>query len=285
MDTNSFSIMPMSQEISLTPGETYAGTITIANPASSTSDLSYTAAISPYGVLGADYSVDLLSESSRTEMINWITLHNAAGTITPNGTAEVRFTIDVPKTATPGGQYAAIKVIKNTADAASGELSINNIYEVASIIYGNVAGEVVHDSTVTSQFIPNFTTTPEFTSTATVENHGTVHEDALVNFTITNAFNGSTIYPHSSSDTGINEVIMPDTTRELSYTFKDMPALGPINITQTIDYGGQAYTQSQTLFICPVWFMVIMATLLLSTAALIVAHIAKSRHRKQTSKL
>ena len=285
MNTSSLTITPMSQEISLTPGETYTGTITIANPSSSAESLSYTAAISTYNVAGANYNIDLLSETSRTEIVNWMTIDHPRGTLAPNDTVDIHFTIDVPKDATPGGQYAAITIDKQDTSAADNSISIGNVYEVASIIYANVVGEVVRDGTVSSQFIPNFTTTPEFTSTATVENHGTTHEDALISFTITNAFNGSTIYPRSSSDTSINEVIMPDTTRELSYTFKDMPALGPINITQTIDYGGQTYTESQTLFICPVWFMVIIATLLLSTAALIITHITKSRHRKQTSKL
>ena len=285
MNTSSLTITPMSQEISLTPGETYTGTITIANPSSSAESLSYTAAISTYNVAGANYNIDLLSETSRTEIVNWMTIDHPRGTLAPNDTVDIHFTINVPKDATPGGQYAAITIDKQDTSAADNSISIGNVYEVASIIYANVVGEVVRDGTVSSQFIPNFTTTPEFTSTATIENHGTTHEDALVSFTITNALNGSTIYPRSSSDISINEVIMPDTTRELSYTFKDMPALGPINITQTIDYGGQTYTESQTLFICPVWFMVIITTLMLSTVALIIAHITKSRHRKQTSKL
>lgn len=285
METSSLTVMPMSQEVTLTPGETYTGSITVANPDTSTSALSYVASIAPYGVTGTGYDIDLFSETSRTDMVHWLSIDNASGTLAPNDTVDIHFTITVPSDAAPGGQYAVIKVAQKDSATASDGLSVGNVYEAASILYGNVVGEVVREGSVTSQFTPNFVTTPEFTSTATIENHGTTHEDALVSFVITNAFNGSTIYPHSSSDTGINEVIMPDTTRELTYNFKDMPAVGVINVTQTIEYNGQTYTNTQNVFICPAWFMVIVATLLLSTIGLIVMHVKKSRRRKQTSKL
>ena len=282
MDTeNSLTIMPMSQEISLIPGETYTGSITIANPSSSTSDLSYKASISPYSVVGSSYNADLLSETSRTDIANWITITNASGTLAPNDTAEIHFTIKVPSDAAPGGQYATIKFTKEDATPTSDGLTIGNIYEVASIIYGNVAGEVIREGSVTSQSIPSFVTTPNFTSTATIENHGTTHEDAVVSFIITNAFNGNVIY--STSDTTINEVIMPDTTRDLSYNFTSLPVIGIINVAQTIEYNNETYSLSQNIFICPVWFMVIVATLLASTISLVIFRLKKSHRRKHAS--
>ncbi|MEE0888455.1 MAG: hypothetical protein U0L97_04580 [Candidatus Saccharimonadaceae bacterium] len=285
MDTNSLTVMPMSQEISLTPGETYTGSITVANPSSSAGNLPYKASISPYGVTGTKYNVDMLSENSHTEMVNWLTVHSASGTLAPNDKVDISFTIKVPSDAAPGGQYAAIKIRKEDPTTTDNGVNIGNIYEVASIIYANVIGEVVRDGKVTNQTIPSFITTPEFTSTATIENHGTTHEDAMVSFIITNAFNGGTIYPYDKSDTGINEVIMPDTTRELSYTFKDMPAVGPINVTQTIEYNDQTYTHTQTIFICPIWFMIVVAVLIASLLSLIIFHIKKSRRRKNKSSL
>lgn len=277
--------MPMSQEISLTPGETYTGEITIANPASATSDVSYEATISPYSVVGTSYGADLISPSSRTEITDWLTLDNTSGTLSPNGTVKLHFTIKVPASATPGGQYATIKVTSKSNTSTDSGLSIGNVYEIASIIYANVAGEVVREGSVTSQYIPSFTTTSDFTSTATITNTGTTHEDALVTFTITNSFNGSTIYPASGADKGINEIIMPDTTRDLSYHFDNMPFLGVVNATQTIEYNGETYSISQNIFICPIWFMIIIGAALLSLVTLIVLRIKKSRKTKHTSAL
>lgn len=283
MNNDALLVTPMSQEISLTPGETYTGTITVANPSTATSDLSYTASISPYGVIGTNYSVDLHSKTSRTEITDWIKIDNPSGSLAPNTTADINFTIKVPKDAAPGGQYATIKITSDASNATENSLSIGNIYEVASIIYGDVAGEVKREGTVTSQSIPSFVISPSFTSTATVENHGTTHEDAFVTFKITNAFNGGVIYAQSDSNKGINEIIMPDTTRNLTYTFDGMPVVGIINVNQTIEYNGETYSLDQSIFICPIWFMALAAGLILSLGGLILARVRKTRRKKRTS--
>ena len=273
----------MSQELELTPGETYTGTITVANPQSATSDLTYTATISPYSVSGSNYTIDFSGRTSRTEITDWITLSDNTGTLAPNDTAEIIYTIQVPADAAPGGQYATIRIASDPTNSSTDGITIGNSYEMASIIYANIAGEIHREGSVTSQSIPSFTTSSEFTSTATIVNSGNTHEDALVTFKITNAFNGSVIYPQDKSYKGINEIIMPDTTRDLSYTFDHMPVVGVINVNQTIEYSGETYSIDQSIFICPVWFMVLVGALILSVIGLIAARVRKSHRRKHAS--
>lgn len=52
---NAFTILPMSQNFTLVPGETYTGSITVVNPVNSTSDFAYSVSVSPYNVIGEDY--------------------------------------------------------------------------------------------------------------------------------------------------------------------------------------------------------------------------------------
>lgn len=285
MDDNALIVMPMSQELDLEPGSTYTGTITVANPQSATSDLTYTATVSPYSVSGSSYTADLSGHTSYTQLADWITLENNVGTMSPNGTVEIKYTIKVPQDADPGGQYAAVRVASTPDSSSTSGISIGNSYEMASIIYANIAGEVHREGSVTSQSIPSFITSSEFTSTATVVNNGNTHEDALVTFKITNAMNGGVIYPQDKSYKGINEIIMPDTTRDLTYTFDHMPAVGIINVNQTIEYNGETYSLDQSIFICPVWFMVLIGALIISVASLIAARIHRSRRRKRISSL
>lgn len=285
MDDNALIVMPMSQELDLEPGSTYTGTITVANPQSATSDLTYTATVSPYSVSGSRYTADLSGHTSYTQLADWITLENNVGTMSPNGTVEIKYTIKVPQDADPGGQYAAVRVASTPDSSSTSGISIGNSYEMASIIYANIAGEVHREGSVTSQSIPSFITSSEFTSTATVVNNGNTHEDALVTFKITNAMNGGVIYPQDKSYKGINEIIMPDTTRDLTYTFDHMPAVGIINVNQTIEYNGKTYSLDQSIFICPVWFMVLIGALIISVASLIAARIHRSRRRKRISSL
>ena len=56
---NTFTIMPMSHQVNLAPGNTYTGSITIVNPVDATEDFHYKMDISPYGVIGEDYAADL----------------------------------------------------------------------------------------------------------------------------------------------------------------------------------------------------------------------------------
>ena len=66
MDSNMFTILPMSQRFSLKPGETYEGSITVVNPVDATEDFAYKASIVPYGVSGEDYQADLVTDSDHT---------------------------------------------------------------------------------------------------------------------------------------------------------------------------------------------------------------------------
>ena len=56
---NAFTLLPMSQNFTLDPGETYTGTITIVNPVDSKSDFAYSVSVSPYSVVGEDYQADI----------------------------------------------------------------------------------------------------------------------------------------------------------------------------------------------------------------------------------
>ena len=111
--SNTFTLMPMSQNISLKPGEVYEGSVKVINPSSSTENFEYKAEVTPYGVVDQEYTADLLSESDRTSISKWIKINEPTGTIKPNETKEVKFTITVPENVPAGGQYATIAISSN----------------------------------------------------------------------------------------------------------------------------------------------------------------------------
>ena len=148
MDINAFTILPMSQRFSLAAGKTEKGSIKIVNPADATEDFSYKIGISPYGVVGEDYEADLVTDSNHTMIAKWIKISEPTGTVKPNETKEVEFTIEVPADAPAGGQYAAITVSSNNEAKQSSGVAVQNVFEMASIVYGTVAGETRHISEV-----------------------------------------------------------------------------------------------------------------------------------------
>ena len=100
--TSSIFVSPMTQKIILVPGETYKGSISISNNNSATENLEYKAEIGSYnkrqdGDSKDDYGVtDVTEVTNRNIIMKWITLEKETGTVAPNGTDVLNFTIKVP---------------------------------------------------------------------------------------------------------------------------------------------------------------------------------------------
>lgn len=277
--TNAFTIMPMNQKISLNPGEVYEGYITIINPSYATEDFAYKAEVTPYSVADEEYTADLLSESDRTAISKWITIEEPTGSVKPNESKEIKFTIKVPQNAPAGGQYGTIAVSSNQDSSNANGVSVQNVFEIASIIYADVAGETVHDGEILENNVPSFVLNNPVKITAMLTNKGNVHETAIFTITVSDVFTGRVILPTEENTGRYSEVIMPETTRYAEREVSDLPALGVVKVTQTIDYNGQTSTTEKQIIICPVWFMALVLLTLASIIAAVVI-IVKKRHRK-----
>ena len=110
-------------------------------------------------------------------------------------------------------------------------------------------------------------------------NKGNVHETAIFTITVSDVFTGRVILPTEENTGRYSEVIMPETTRYAEREVSDLPALGVVKVTQTIDYNGQTSTTEKQIIICPVWFMALVLLTLASIIAAVVI-IVKKRHRK-----
>ena len=285
MDTNSFSVIPMGQQLFLDPGEVYSGSITVANLSSSVDDLSFQVNISPYSVIGSEYSADFLAKSSHTEIVDWITIENPTGVLAPNESKVVNYTITVPEDAAPGGQYAAFSVISNPSGSNSGGLSIGNVYEIASLIYANISGAIHREGTVLENSVPGFSVNNAIKTTAIIENKGNTHEDAIFSFALTNAITGETIYPKTNENAGYSEIIMPDTTREITRDFTGLPIVGVVKVNQTIRYNDETYVTEQNLIICPIWLIILILALISGLIAFIASRIKHHETRKRATQL
>lgn len=281
MDSNMFTILPMSQRFSLKPGETYEGSITVVNPVDATEDFAYKTAIVPYGVSGEDYQADLVTDSDHTMIAKWIKIEEPTGKVKPNESKKVNFTITVPKDAPAGGQYAAITVTSDN-DAKSGDgVTVQNVFEMASIIYGTVAGETKHEGQVEENNIPGFVVNTPVVLSAKITNSGNVHADATFIISVSDFFTGRVILPTEENEGEYNEIIMPDTTRVVEREINNLPALGVVKVNQTIYYNGNVSTEERNIIICPIWFMALVAVTLCAIIGTIVHLIRKHRKNKK----
>ena len=280
MENDKFLITPMTQKMELKAGESYTGTIKVANPADATREFSFVAEVSPYGVVGEDYTADLKTKSNRTMIADWIKLEDAKGTLEPNGTANIKFTITVPEDAPAGAQYAAIVVSQSKDEAKKSGMNVDNIVEIASIIYGEVEGETVMDGHILENEVPGFSTTAPITVSAKFDNHGNVYDSAMITIAAKNNITGEVYLPTENNEGFYEELILPDTTRAVERNVEGLPFLGIVHIEQSINYNGEVSKLEKDVIICPVWFMVLAAVVVVALVALIVRLIIKHRRAK-----
>lgn len=280
---NAFTILPMSQNFTLVPGETYTGSITVVNPVNSTSDFAYSVSVSPYNVIGEDYQADISNVSAYSKIADWITIDNPTGSIKPNESQEINFTINVPADAAAGGQYAAIMVSSDPSKQESEGVSINNVFALGSIIYADVEGEVTHEGSILQNNIPEFSTVTPVAVSALLDNHGNVHENAIFALNVTNALTGEKIFPTDEDQNNhFSEIVMPETTRYITRNIDNLPALGIVKVEQTIYYNNEVSTVSKNIVLCPIWFFFLVALVIFSVIGFIVASVRHHRRKKST---
>ena len=278
MENNSFTLLPMSQRFSLEPGKTYSGKLSVINPADAKEDFEYNVTVTPYGVTDENYTADLATQTNRTQIAKWIKIKEPTGSVKPNETKDVEFTITVPDNAPAGGQYATIAVSSKDKAVEGEAVAINNVFELASVVYGTVAGETVSEGEIIENNVPGFVLSTPVTLSALISNGGNIHEDATFLISVSNVFTGEVILPTEENDGQYNELIMPETTRAITRDISGLPALGVVRVKQTIYYRGQISDVVKDVFICPLWFMVLVAVTLVAIAGAVVAIVKK--HKK-----
>ena len=279
---NYFSVLPVSQNFDLEPGKIYDGVIKVVNPVSATVDFNYIAAVTPYSVLDDEYTADLSTKSNMNQIVDWITIDNPTGTVKPNEVMEVKFHIEVPVDAPAGGQYAAITVRSDQSKAAQGDgVSVQNYYEIASLVYATVAGETKHEGEVLSNNVPGFVVSLPAQTSVQVTNTGNVHEQLISKITIKNVFTGETLFPVEDDKSTFSEVIMPGSERYVTRNLSRMPALGVFEVTQNVVYLGKSYPLTQTVVTCPLWFLILVVLTVGAFIGTVAAIIRRNIRRKR----
>lgn len=280
---NMFTVMPMNQRLTLKPGEEYEGSITVINPADAKKDFSYKVTVTPYSVIGEEYAADLTTRSNLSAIVDWITIENPTGTLAPNSSAKVNFKITVPEDAAGGGQYATLTVSSNDAQTADGDVAIENVFEMASIIYASVDGEINHVGTIEENTVPAFSATAPVKVSARLSNEGNVHEEATIVIKATNMFTGETILPSEENQGRYSEMVMPNSERYISREVSNLPMFGMVHIEQTVYYLGLSSVEAVNVLICPIWFLILMVATFGAIVAGIIGTIVK--HKKKKAKL
>lgn len=279
---------PTDEQVTLQPGDSYTSSVKITlTGGNSESDFNYKASVSPFSVDGDNYqALNYSAKGSYNEIVDWITISNPTGAIKEGETVEVRFTINVPKDATPGGQYAAI--ILGSGDGArqtNGNVAVQSEYRMAYNIYATVAGDLKQTGSILDNHIDTFFLNPEIRATSTIENTGNVHANAEYTLKIFPLFSNEEVY--TNEENPATWVIMPGTKRFISQTWNgiddqpEVPMVGIFRAEQTVKIFGETSTTSKIVVVCPMWLLLVIVFVIVFIVTWL---IMRSKNRKAAAK-
>ena len=260
-----FSMSPLKESIILNPGDYYDSSFTIFNPATNTKDFPYEISISPFYV-DENYTNIFTTEGSYNEITDWITIDSPrTGTLKPNESAKVYFSISVPHNAPAGGQYAAIVVSSSVA---------TNENENSSAVLERTAIAHTVFAEITDINVPSFLLSGEISGESTIKNTGNVHGEATYTLRV-NSLSGEEVY--SNADNPNTHDILPDRTYYHKTSWTGTPAAGIYNVTYTVSFNGVVKEASKLVIICPIWLMLIIATIIIGIIIGIAVFVRKKR--------
>lgn len=277
-------LQPVEQEIELTPGQHYTGTVSVQNIGRLA--FSIQLSVKPYQVLSENYDPDFSTENSYTQLHNWITFPETRYVLQPGEKLAIPFLVDVPLDVPGGGQYAAI--IVETRDGIDENATLKVVSQLASLLYAHVAGEEHIGGVLMAHSLPGFLLGSSFTSSMTVKNDGNVDFRATQTLTIHDFFTNRQVFSADSVDEKgqhigkSSPVILPATSRTNRLTWPGAPQLGVFRATQTISFLDQNYTFTRIVIICPLWLVGIVLFLLFWMFVWLIArHHRRKKQKKQ----
>lgn len=256
------TISPPREKMILMPGETYEGSVDVANSATAAKDLKYSVRIGSFSLKeddngNTDYNyTDVDTVTSYNQIMNWIELEKTSGIVAPNEVDTVPYTIKVPADAPAGGQYASIIIRNDTEDDTENKgMAIQSVVEFAVTLIADVAGETRDEGKVLDNSIPSFLLNSPMVASSTVRNDGNVHTDASYVLQVWPLFSDEEICTNEEEPT--TSLIMPETERYHAEEC-NLPSLGIFRAKQTVKIFNDTSIVERTIIVCPIWLLFII---------------------------
>jgi len=260
VSASQFSLSPMYQFITLTPGEKYVGNFEIVNPGSSKYDFYYKLRVEPFSVDNSDDISLTSSNGDYNRITDWISFSEEEGIISPNKSKEVRFTIDVPTNAPAGGQYASVVISSGAHRVDNSMVDLREIYESAHLIYAEVAGETVRKGSLNDVNVPSFLFSGNISGSALIKNEGNVHSQATSTLQIFPLFSNEEVFTNEENPK--KSWIMPGNTTLTTTDWTETPSMGIFHVIYNVEFEGVNQKVDKMVIVCPLWLLFVILVLI-----------------------
>ena len=272
-----FSMSPMKQSIILDPGESYQTSVTISNPGTNDADFKYKVEVKPFYV-DDNYNSIFEEYENYSQIVDWITLNSPnTGSIEPNESREILFTIDVPSWAPGGGQYASI-LISSDNDSEGAGMLINENVAMGHIIYAEITGKTSKQGEFLDMSLPGIVFSGYIGGSSAIKNTGNTHGEAKYTLQVYPLFSDEEVY--SNAETPYTHLIIPGRTYYDNDTiWPETPVMGVFNVVYTVEYEGVVKQVSKMVIKCPIYLLFVVLAVFIGIIIWIVMRI-RSRRKK-----
>lgn len=269
-------ISPTKQKVSLAPGSSYSGTFKVQNVGTAAFD--YTVYATPYTVVNEQYDPSYDNTTTFSSINKWITFDKKteSGTLQPGTSVDVVYTVNVPKDAPAGGQYAAL--MAQTESGNESTATIATVRRVGMILYAAIPGETRETGEIIRNTVNSFYFQPPVSVSTLVKNTGNVEQTATITVNMWPLFSKETAFSNADNPTTMD--IIPETSRFNAIPWEGAPSLGLFYVEQTVEFAGQTSTVGKLVLICPLWLIFIVFAIIFFAIFWL---ISRARDRKRAA--
>ncbi len=266
-------VSPTSQEVTVDPGKTIAGQLTVINDGNT--DITYKVNVSDYQVVGEKYQGTFNSTGAERSIspVTWFTLPVGNAVVKAGQQIKVPYSITAPQTATPGGHYAAV-FIETVPPATPGATVIHRVQKIGSLFYIAVSGDLIRNGEALGLTAPLLQLHPPITANLRVKNTGNVHFPVDGQSYLTNLFG------HKYNPVTFHGEVLPQTTRDFPLSLPTSSEIGIYKVTSEATFLDRTQTFSRWVVLVPPITLAVVSFTIILLASLLVVGLVRKRKRK-----
>lgn len=215
----SLSLYPTSIRLSLNPGETWEGSVTVINPNN------FTLKVNPEKENlggGAEGAIELLGENISYGLASWINYDETQISLNPEERKELSFKIIVPENAQPGGHYAAI-LFRGLSPSETQGSGVGISGRVGSVVLVEVSGETSKTGFIEEVMAKKFISRGPLKIDFKVKNTGNTHFSPDGKITVSGLFQNKEL-------TWEPRVVFPGYDRTFKAIWDNRYFFGPLTV-------------------------------------------------------
>lgn len=303
--TNGYRVSPVRTDLTIKSGSSYNLTVYIQNVSHSVEHLQVVVNDFEAPTDESGNPALLLNGSTAPQhsLKQFVHIPGGAFTLQPNQQKPVSVVIAIPKGATAGGYYGAVRF---APVGASGDKNVNLNASVASLVLVTVPGNLTEQVSIAgfgvvqgkdaSVLSPKtiFFNNKDLSAIVRFQNSGDVQEQPFGKILLKKGSKTLATYSVNNSSSPGN--VLPDSIRRFTTKLDHVGSFGKYKIEGNFGYGskGQLLTASATFYVIPILFIIIVVLILLLILFLIFGLprmirrynrrvIAKANHRAQAN--